>query len=180
MKKMNPRQLEAPKELNQPPADQAQEVEQQEATQEGSPNESAATSIELEHLQSLEVDAGLKTAFTEGSAGEGGAPAEMSQQFLSKDEFFQFVFVPAHTMPATLMKIKSLHIQPDEKESARQASDAIYDTIMDTPILHFIIKPSSVWVQRALVIWAYAAPKAAAVREEIRMKNATDITHEAA
>lgn len=99
------------------------------------------------------------------------APIEESG-ILSQDEFYHGLFAPLHDIPAALLKLQSLPIQPEETQSARQASDAIYDIALETPMFRFLIEPSNIWMQRAVAIGAYAIPKGRAVMFELRARHA--------
>lgn len=135
-------------------------------------------SPELDHLKSLNFN-GLKTATA--APGQGGGltvldgVAAMDPDVLSPDDFYQGVFVPLHAVSGAVFMLESLPVKPEEEQRARAASDALYDTALETPALRFLIEPSNKWMQRAFALWAYAAPKAAAVRMELMAKKAQPV-----
>lgn len=117
-------------------------------------------SPEPDHLE------GLTIAEPAGAAGDNPVSLAGAPQVFTKDQFFQN-FVGVHALAGTLTKLQSLAIADKEKDTARAASDAIYDIAADTPWLRFLIEPSNIWLQRAMAIGAFAVPKAMAVRIEL-------------
>lgn len=45
-----------------------------------------------------------------------------------------------------------------DESSWPEASRAMYDTILETPSLHWLIKPGAVWMQRTIAIGSWAVP----------------------
>jgi len=86
-------------------------------------------------------------------------------QVWDKDQFFAN-FAGAFNLGAALSALQSLKVDTGD-QTARAASDAIYDIALETPWLRFLIEPSNVWLQRAMAIGAFAVPKAMAVRAEL-------------
>gem|GEM_PF-4508538 len=84
---------------------------------------------------------------------------------ISADEFYGG-FCLAFNLPAGMARLDSLAVDQGDP-AARAASDALYETALETPALRFLVSPGNKWVQRALVIVAFAGPKAAAVRAEL-------------
>lgn len=114
----------------------------------------------------------------EGEAGDGEgadlppglAAVDPNDGFLTQDAFF-VGFCTAFNMGACVPPfLKSLAIQPQEEQTARGASDALYDICMETPALHFLIKPGNVWFQRVAAIGAFAVPKAMGAVAEMKAR----------
>ena len=85
---------------------------------------------------------------------------------ISKDEFYVGV-AALMQFGGVATKLKSLPIKPEEEEDARLAVDALYDTAVDVPWLHFLVEPGNKWVQRALCIGVFVKGKYEVVRLEI-------------
>lgn len=154
------------------------EAEAEVSSQNQEARSSTTSGVELNHLENLNINEELSTA-NESEAinddfyiGEKPHIQNSEPEILSAEQFFQGVFVPLHAMPAGVLRLESLPIKPHEMESARAASDAIYEIALETPMFRFLIEPSNIWVQRALVIAAYAVPKAQAVHLELRARQA--------
>lgn len=64
-----------------------------------------------------------------------------------------------------LSGFKSLDV-PDDG-AARGASQAIYETILDVPALHFMLSPGGKWWGRAAAIGIFTLPIAMGVKTEI-------------
>lgn len=116
----------------------------------------------------------------EGEAGDGEgadlppglAAVDPNDGFLTQDAFF-VGFCTAFNMGACVPPfLKSLAIQHQEEQTARGASDALYDICMETPALHFLIKPGNVWFQRVAAIGAFAVPKAMGAVAEMKARQA--------
>ncbi len=100
--------------------------------------------------------------------GEGMAGQVTHSGFMSYDAFDQLFcttfLISGHTTGLqTLVEAPSLPSRPD-------ATRAMYDAILDTPSLHFIIKPSSIWMQRAFAMGVFFVPLAQGVAGEMRAK----------
>lgn len=111
----------------------------------------------------------------EPSTVEGGEPAP---GLLSRDQFFvafQSMFNIAAVLPVPPLPLKSLAITKEEEEAARASSDVMYDIALESTYFRWLIEPQSLWVQRAVVIGSFAGMKFAAVRHEIRAKNARPV-----
>ncbi|KZD05166.1 hypothetical protein AUP40_14185 [Thalassospira xiamenensis] len=128
-----------------------------------------------EHLASFTVDP------LEGEADEFGGLdglsnlADDSGEFISSDVFFSS-FCTAFQIGACVPPyLTSLKIDDSEMDQARAASDALYDICLDTPSMHFLVKPGGVWFQRVAAISAFALPKAMGVVSEIKAKKARPV-----
>lgn len=117
------------------------------------------SSADADHLAGITFDEPAGTGAGSEPAPAGGAAV------LSKDDFFAN-FSGLFNVAAALTHLGTLAVDTADP-AARGASDAIYDTAADTPWLRFLIEPSNVWIQRAMALGAFAAPKALAVRAEL-------------
>ncbi|MGD1933252.1 MAG: hypothetical protein ACFB0Z_01890, partial [Candidatus Phaeomarinobacter sp.] len=61
--------------------------------------------------------------------------------------------------------LEALKVEADDP-SARAASDALFEIVEETPALHFLLDPSSVWLKRTIVIGTFVVPRALAARGE--------------
>jgi hypothetical protein len=111
--------------------------------------------------------------------GQGGGPAEdaapvdpgaPADGFIGTDAFFAG-FKVTHQLAGLGTGLRSLQEGPDAP-GAREASDAIYACLYDTPSLHFLIQPGSLWMQRAAVIAAYAVPLGMSCKVELAQRRA--------
>jgi hypothetical protein len=95
---------------------------------------------------------------------ETGEREAASAAVLTKEQFFAG-FGGMFAMASAMTGLKSLTVEADD-DSARQASDAIYDTAAEVPMFRFLIAPGNLYVQRALVVLAFGVPKYQAVKAE--------------
>ena len=162
MKKPKPLSKPQPEFMSQPIQEQMPEPMGQQLESVASQEQSAITS---------EADAAPD--FTSIEADLGGTIPQQSPEasgFLTKDQFFAG-FGGAFTMASAITRLDSLAID-DKDKMAREASDAIYDTAMEIPMFHFMVRPGNVYVQRALVIMVFGKTKMDAVKAEVMMKRA--------
>lgn len=130
-----------------------------------------------DHLNAFTVDAlegeGDDFAGVDGLSGL----ADETGEFISRDVFFEG-FCSAFNIGACIPPyFQSLKIQND-RDQARAAADALYDICLETPSMHFMIKPGGVWFQRITAIGAFALPKAMGVAAEMQARK--EMTHKAA
>lgn len=52
-------------------------------------------------------------------------------------------------------------------EAARKASDALYEIVQETPFLHFLIQPQSLWFKRLVALGTFGGLKIMAVAGEL-------------
>ena len=121
--------------------------------------------IDLTGLDPVELDAQAE--------GEGMPEGVGADGFVSFDVWF-LGFRVAHQLAGQTLQLETLAKAP-ELPTAEPAARAIYDTACETPYLHFLVKPGSVWLQRALVIGAYVLPVAAGCREEMAARQAKPV-----
>lgn len=89
---------------------------------------------------------------------------------LEKGDFHK-LFCTSFVMASHLSGLKSLHVDEGDGK-ARAASEALYDTILEVPALHFLIQPSGQKMQRVLAVAAFALPMAVGVRNELLERRA--------
>lgn len=83
-------------------------------------------------------------------------------------EDFRLLWVKAFSGASMLTGIKALRLPNGhvDIDAAHAASDAIYETILDIPALHFMLHPSNKWIERAFVVGMFGMGMRAAVIEE--------------
>ena len=94
-----------------------------------------------------------------------------SHAMLSADDFHK-VFVGGFNFSHHISGLKSLKVDGNH-DAARDASKAIYDTIIDVPMLHFILKPGGKWMERGFAVAAFTFPMAQALNAELAAKRHT-------
>lgn len=103
----------------------------------------------------------LEEAFSIATGTEPLAPAA---RFMPRKEWCEF-WLKCHGITGQVMGSKVLAGIP-ERKGMLEAAEAIYDSCVDTPALHWMIAPGGKWFQRAAVV-AYAyAPIAGELRAE--------------
>lgn len=135
------------------------------------PIEETTASLDQPDFEAIEADLNGEIIV------EGELP-ESQPGLLSRDQFFaafKSIFAIGGAVPVPPFPLKSMPIQPHEEDAAREASNAIYDIALESPWLRFLIEPSSVWMQRLIVISTFGGLKLMAIRDEIRAKSAKEI-----
>lgn len=89
---------------------------------------------------------------------------------LTRETFAQLVGI-AFSFGGDAAKLDTLKTAPG-RDTFAPAVAALYDTIRDVPALHFLLKPSNVWMQRAFVVAAFAVPVASGCRAELSARRA--------
>ncbi len=84
---------------------------------------------------------------------------------------FHAVFCVGFSTASHMTGLKSLEVNKDDA-AAQNCTRALYETIQDIPLLHFLLQPQNKWFERAIAIGAFAVPMAAAVSAEIEERNA--------
>lgn len=100
------------------------------------------------------------------TVGEGARDKVTSSGMMTYEAFDQlfcttFLISGHATGFKTLTDAPALSSRPD-------ATRAMYDAILDTPALHFIINPQSLWMQRAFAMGAFFVPVSIGVANELR------------
>lgn len=108
-----------------------------------------------ELISESEINLGLKAA---------PAPRDI----LNPDEFHT-VFCGGFNFSHHITGLQSLKVDKND-EAARGASQALYDTILDVPMLHFMLKPGGKWMERGFAILAFAGPMAQSLNAELAEK----------
>ena len=84
-------------------------------------------------------------------------------------EAFHGGFCSALELGGHLGQLQTL-VNAPKQESCPDATKAMYDICVETPALHFLIKPGSIWVQRAFAIGSFIVPVGLGCVGEIRIK----------
>lgn len=127
--------------------------------------------LELEDDGSGAGPAGEAAAGT-GPAGEAAAiDAAAAEAGLFDRETFFGAFVQGQVLAGTFLGLQTL-VEAPKSDAARPAADAIYDSLVETPALHFLLKPGNKWIGRAVVIGAYAGPVVVGCKAELAAKRA--------
>lgn len=106
-----------------------------------------------------------------GTAEETEAAAQgmqAQQMMLGKDDFHR-VFCGGFQMASAITGLKSLNVEETDAK-AEAASKALYDTILDVPMLHFLLMPQGKWLERAAAIGMFTVPMVLSVRAEIALR----------
>ncbi|MGD1880017.1 MAG: hypothetical protein ACFB13_21245 [Kiloniellaceae bacterium] len=118
-----------------------------------------------------------------GDTGAGGAEdalglglrtsgPDMGAGFISREVFYDGFRVAFNVGANVPPYLGSLAIGKGEEDAARQAAGVLYDICLETPALHFLVKPGGVWFQRVAAIGAFAVPKGMAVAAELGARKA--------
>ncbi|WP_422024778.1 hypothetical protein [Pyruvatibacter mobilis] len=108
---------------------------------------------------------------------EAGEGEEATPDRMTKDAFFG-LFCGLWTMPnmALLMAgekpLDALNVSAKDA-GAREASDALYDTIADIPAMQWLLNPASEWMQRVFVIGSFVAPRVMGAVSEFQARKET-------
>ncbi len=143
----------------------------------------ASSTIEAgaDHLQAFTVEpvegepAGAES-FT-AAPGDAAGPAGLGLVatdggFISRDAFFEGFKVAFNVGASIPPYIKSLAIAKEEEALAREAASKLYDICIETPALHFLVKPGGIWFERVAAIGAFALIKGQAVATELHARKA--------
>lgn len=90
---------------------------------------------------------------------------------LSQDQFRQS-FVGLHNAGSAFTGIKAVALPNGyiNEATANEVADTLYETILDIPMLHFLLEPSNKWFGRAMVMTVYVAGMNNAIKSEIGEK----------
>lgn len=122
------------------------------------------------HLDAIAVD--------DWTAGEDAEQAQVGPDyapdgFLTR-EMFREGFGLTFRLVGAITSLDAIKNAPDRPE-ASPAADVVYDIARETPWLHFLIQPSNVWLQRAIVLGAFALPVAVETAHELRARRAKPV-----
>lgn len=104
-----------------------------------------------------------------GPSGPSGGGTVLPPNVLDKDAFHR-LFVGVFSVASVLTHLQSLKVSNDDG-SARAASDALYETILDIPALHFLLEPQGKWAGRVMCIGMFAVPMAINVQAELAARS---------
>lgn len=117
-----------------------------------------------EHVAAIEPD--IPGADDVRPKPEGGPEAtDAGPGLLTRDQFREGL-AKCQVLAGHVLQLRTLAAAPERPEYL-PAADAAYDIIRDTPALHWLIMPGSIWLQRVVAISAYALPVAAGCRAEL-------------
>ena len=100
-----------------------------------------------------------------GGSMVGSVTSVPSTEAVIDKEGFQSLFVGSFEFAHHFTGYQSLKVAKADAR-AKNCADALYETILDVPQLHFLIKPQSKWYGRAAAIGMFTIPMAIAVRNE--------------
>lgn len=122
----------------------------------------AGSTIEPDHFDDL-IDAAP-------GAGGGGIDTPAPPGRLDKENFHK-LFIGVFKVCSLGTGLKSLHVEASD-DTAHAASDALYETILDIPMLHFLLEPQGKWMGRAVCIGMFVVPMTMNVQAEIAARTA--------
>ena len=99
--------------------------------------------------------------------------AEVRSNMLTQEDF-RTLWVKGFGGASMLTGIKALSLPNSHVgiEEAEMCADAIYETILDIPALHFMLNPSNKWLERAMVIGMFTmGMRNAVIQEAIERRN---------
>ena len=96
----------------------------------------------------------------------------LTSKMLTRDEF-RDSFVGLHGAAAAFTGIKALALPNSHINTATadEVSDTIYETILDIPMLHFMLYPGNKWLGRGFVMVMYVQGMRNAIGEEVAARN---------
>lgn len=103
----------------------------------------------------------------EPELGADGDQAAAGAGAVLPREAFRAGFDMAFRFAGSLTGLKTLAQAPDRPDAAA-AADCLYDCALETPWLRWLIEPSNIWLQRTVVLGAFAVPLALEARAELR------------
>lgn len=107
----------------------------------------------------------------QGPSAPSGGGTVLPSNMLDKESFHK-VFVGVFNVASVLTHLQSLKVANDDG-NGRAASDALYETILDIPALHFLLEPQGKWAGRIMCIGMFAVPMAINVQAELAARTAT-------
>lgn len=107
----------------------------------------------------------------EEAQAEAEVRASVSASMLSKDQFIDSFF-GLHKMAANMTGIEAIRLPNNKVDEplGREVADTLYETILDIPMLHFMLQPGNKWLGRGFVMIAYVQGMRGAILEERRQK----------
>lgn len=147
-----------------PPEKQTQQLDPQEPSQASSSISSSLMS-EASHFDDL-------IAATEDIPVEE-TPNPTSTK-LTEEQFRQS-FIGLHSMASSVSGISALALPNTHinERTAHEVADTLYESILDVPMLHFLLEPGNKWIGRALVMAIYVQGMHSALKHEKASKRRT-------
>lgn len=130
----------------------------------------AAAVPDWDNVPLPEAETAPEPVISTAEGGGDGMPMLTPEGFISYDAFHEG-FCKACELGGHIGQLQTL-LQAPKQPSCPDATRAVYDIAVETPALHFIIKPGSIWVQRAFAIGSFAVPVTLGCVAEIRIKAA--------
>lgn len=144
------------------------EATQPEKSQAETVSSSANDGSHLEILSIEHITGEAEQESPDGSAGEQTEQQDNSRNIpphaLEKEAFYA-QFAGAHKIISMMTGLRSMAIQPDEQDTAMEASNAIYDTAVDLE-WYWMISGGGKWFQRLTVLGMFFMGKAQMVAQE--------------
>lgn len=81
-------------------------------------------------------------------------------------EAFHALFCGSFEVGSLMTGLKSLHVDKGDGKAVA-ASAALYDTILDVPMLHFMLKPQGKWMARVMAMGMFGFSMSQAVKAEL-------------
>jgi hypothetical protein len=100
-----------------------------------------------------------------------GEKAAISAKMLTQDQFRQS-FIGLHGMASSFTGWQSLALPNSHvnEATANEVADTLYETILDVPMLHFMIQPGNKWLGRTIVMAVYVQGMRQAITAEAAQK----------
>lgn len=98
--------------------------------------------------------------------------AQISAKMLNKEEF-RASFIGMHSLAAAMSGIKAIALPNSniQEATANEIADMFYETILDIPLLHFMLQPGNKWLGRGMLMLVYVQGMRGAILEELREKD---------
>lgn len=120
-------------------------------------------------------DLGVERGTPEQAEAEAQG-VQYASEFLDKESWHK-VFCAGFCAASSMTGFQSLHV--DETDGrAIGCTDALYETFLEIPALHFLLKPPGKWAARAFAIGAFTLPMAKGVQMEIAERRAVQEARE--
>jgi|GEM_PF-3170573 len=89
---------------------------------------------------------------------------------------FHALFCVSFNTASTVTKLQSLSVDKED-EACQNCTRALYETILDIPMLHFVLKPSGKWMERMIAIGMFTVPMAIGVSQELAARRNSSHSH---
>lgn len=100
------------------------------------------------------------------------AQSAITATMLTQEEFRES-FIGLHGVASAFSGLQSIALPNNriQQATANEIADTLYETILDIPMLHFILQPGNKWLGRGFMLIVYIQGMRGAVIEELRAKN---------